>query len=535
MRKFRFLKAGALSGLAVATLVLASPANAQYIGETPPPPAAPRVGTIESPAAALARNVRLLAANPRDFNALMAAGRAELELGDLQAAAGFFGRADELRPNDPAPKIGMGATTIQTGDAAGALSWFAQAQRLGASAAMMGADRGLAHDLLGELSAAQADYRAALYGPTPDEARRRLALSLAIGGQMRDALAALAPLSARGDPATPRLRAFILALGGDKAQAVTTIERSMPGSSARIGPFFDLLPRLSIEQKAAAVHLGIFPTSGEIQLAAVQPPPPKPVTIAPSKTASTQTRAAKSKKLEVGKRVALAPTPIATAPVATQTARPAFSLPSQQAGPPPASQQIVEAEQAPVETASLEPIIEIPTPEPLVPVTTVAVAPTGDRLSGIDKLLAQAIEPKPAPSKKAPSAKTAAADKKARDAKAAADKKAADKKAAEEKKAKEAAAKLGVSGTHWVQLAGGSNADRMSSEYNRIKAKKPALFSGKNGYVTAGKDYFRLLVGPFDDADDARGFVNKLAKAGIDGFSWTRTPAQIKIEKLKGK
>ena len=53
--------------------------------------------------------------------------------------------------------------------------------------------------------------------------------------------------------------------------------------------------------------------------------------------------------------------------------------------------------------------------------------------------------------------------------------------------------------------------------------------------MTGGKDYFRLLVGPFDSKDDAQDFVNKLEKEGVDGFSWTRTPAKIKIEKISSR
>ena len=45
----------------------------------------------ESPADALARNMRLLAINPQDFDALIGAGKAALALDDTQAAAGFFG------------------------------------------------------------------------------------------------------------------------------------------------------------------------------------------------------------------------------------------------------------------------------------------------------------------------------------------------------------------------------------------------------------------------------------------------------------
>ena len=131
----------------------------------------------------------------------------------------------------------------------------------------------------------------------------------------------------------------------------------------------------------------------------------------------------------------------------------------------------------------------------------------------------------------------AADAKAAKAAKAAADKKAAEKKAREEKlaaekKAKEEAAKLGVKGTYWVQLAGGSNQDRMATEYKKLAAKAGKLLKSRSGYVTEGKDYFRLLVGPFDDKSDSQAFVNKLEKEGVDGFSWTRTPPQIRIEKL---
>ena len=169
------------------------------------------------------------------------------------------------------------------------------------------------------------------------------------------------------------------------------------------------------------------------------------------------------------------------------------------------------------------------------------------KLGSIDKLLAAIEEaPPPAPT---PKVETAATDDatttKAAAAKKAADKKAADKKAAEkkvrdaklaaEKKEREEAAKLGIKGTYWVQLAGGSNQDRMTSEYKKLSGKAGKLLKSRPGYVTAGKDYFRLVIGPFDTKSESQSFVNKLAKEGVDGFSWTRTPSQIKIEKLSSR
>ncbi|MFP5330303.1 MAG: tetratricopeptide repeat protein [Alphaproteobacteria bacterium] len=216
----------------------------------------------ESPSDAMARYVRILADSPRDFNALVGAGKASLDLGDAQSAAGFFGRAEEVHPTSPIPQAGMGAALVMTGDPQAALIYFARAEQLGATPAMIGSDRGLAYDLLGKHVVAQTDYRAAMNGPDRDEARRRLALSLAITGKKDDALTTLEPLLARGDSGAARCRALVLALAGDTEGAKQTLRARMPGSEAAMGPFFRMLPALSSPQKAAAVNLGIFPGTG---------------------------------------------------------------------------------------------------------------------------------------------------------------------------------------------------------------------------------------------------------------------------------
>ena len=228
----------------------------------------------ESPAAALARYVRTLASDPKDFQSLIGAGKAALELGDAQAAGGFFARADEANPRSPLPQAGMGAVAVANGDPQGALPYFQRAQQLGAPVAMFACDRGLAYDLLGQQAKAQADYRIALGGRDGDEARRRLALSLAIGGDRNGALQTLAPLSARGDSGVPRVRAFIFALTGDSGAAMSAINAAMPGSWSRIAPFVQRLPSLSAGQRAAAVNLGIFADSGQPTYAAATPSAP---------------------------------------------------------------------------------------------------------------------------------------------------------------------------------------------------------------------------------------------------------------------
>jgi Flp pilus assembly protein TadD len=258
----QFRLAGAL--VAGAALLVAAPCQAQ--GSYSP--------YDESPATALARYVRTLASDPTEFQSLIGAGKAALAMGDAQAAAGFFARADEASPRSPLPQAGMGAVSVANGDPQAALPYFRRAQQLGAPLATFACDRGLAYDLMGQQAQAQADYRAALAGRDSDEARRRLALSLAISGNRDAALQTLAPLSARGDPGVARIRAFVLALSGDSGSAMNAINAAMPGSWSRVAPFVQRLPSLSAAQKAAAVNLGIFPDNGETSYAAAPPPPP---------------------------------------------------------------------------------------------------------------------------------------------------------------------------------------------------------------------------------------------------------------------
>jgi len=527
MLRLGWLKVSVAALLVAGTCVSTSPVFAQ--------------ASTETAADALSRNIRVLAASPRDFNALIGAGRAALELGDVQAAAGFFGRAEEANPNAPAAKVGLGAAMAHMGDADGAIFYFEQAAKLGAQPMLMAADRGLAKDLQGDLKGAQADYRLAIAALGSDEARRRLALSLAIGRDRKAAMEAIQPLLNRHDAAAQRTRAFVLALVGDQIAAAQAIDAVMPGAGARFAPFFRYLPNLSTAEKAAAVHLGIFPEDASTRVAAAEITPPEPEVITPPvkdatnvsptiKQSARRPEPRRPSSMEIAGRVPPPksqplPAPVKTAQTSPEpnfslpsakvaSASPSFSMPSANGAAP------TQSEPAPIEDAA-------------GPAATDEAAAEGN-LSGIDKLLATMAEAPPPAEPKLEAKKPAVSDKsvKAAAAKKAAERKARDEKLAAEKKAREEEAKLGVKGTHWVQLAGGSNQNRMATEYKKLSAKAGKLLKSRSGYVTGGKDYFRLLVGPFDSKSESQAFVNKLEKEGVDGFSWTRTPAKIKIEKL---
>jgi hypothetical protein len=217
----------------------------------------------ESPAAALSRHLTSLAANPRSLSPLMGAGRAALELGDAQAALTFFGRAEELAPQDGRIKMWIGSALVHLQQADGAQTFFAQAASLGVPEAEIACERGLAYDISGDPVRAQRDYRLALQAKRDPETARRLALSLAIAGDRVQALRVIDDQLRAQDRDAERTRILILALTGDSGGAARAVQASMPGGrGSAMAPFLERLSGLNAAERAAAVHLGIFPRSG---------------------------------------------------------------------------------------------------------------------------------------------------------------------------------------------------------------------------------------------------------------------------------
>lgn len=252
------LRRGVRLGLAVlgaGTMFTATPGSAQTNATT---------GVFtERPQAALSRNLRSLAANPKSVTALMGAGKAALDLGDAQAALTFFARAEEQTPRDGRVKMWIAAALVQLQQPHAALKFFRDAAELGVPAGDLARDRGLAHDIAGNPREAQRDYRMALQKGRDDEATRRLALSLAISGEREPALRLLEDQLLVRDRAAERARALVLALTGDTAGATRAVQTAMPGPQAgAMSPFLARLPSLSPADRALAVHLGVFPRDG---------------------------------------------------------------------------------------------------------------------------------------------------------------------------------------------------------------------------------------------------------------------------------
>lgn len=646
MRLTRFLAATA----AIVTLSAAAPAIAQsdFVQRAAVPEADELAGQMRS-----------LAANPLDVNALIRAGELTLDMGDATAAAGFFARAERIDPRNGRIKAGLGGLLVLSERPGEALRRFAEAEALGRDPRFYAAQRGLAYDLVGQQERAQRDYRLALRTAPDDETVRRYALSLGISGLREQALEQIDTLLRRSDRGAWRTRAFILAMTGDTAGASRIAASMMPaGMGQGLDPFFERLPQLSAADRAFAVHFGeVRATPQRLadarmtpNFAPLTPEPGRQVILASAVVAApldakAQRRAAKRNKRERG-NVQLAaanppavplpqpPTYVAGADTAPVTTLPPVAI---AAISPPVDRRLAEVREARSPVQSLDsvsvPVTTVPVPRPSQPIVLAdrgatsifakpadrvastnitAVPPEADnrvlpeptarvpmtdarpieRAADTKPIVVEPAQPErevtpvqvaavptPAPptsgaqrppisedsvlarivasivipgSELEPSraatvpvavaspgtAVPSLVDKKLAAAKAAADKKAlADKKLATEEKAtdkKAADIAKADPARIWVQVAGGANEGSLPKEWAKVRDKAPAAFKGKSGWTTPLRATNRVLAGPFKSSDEARTFVNLIAKSGVSGFMFTSEAGQ-KIAKLPPK
>ena len=358
---------------------------------------------------ALAADMRLLAANPLDIEALVTAGELTLRMGDNTAAAGFFGRAEKLDPLNPRVKAGLGSLLVRAERPGEALRRFQEAEARGLDPRKYAADRGLAYDLIGEQERAQRDYRLALRAGPDDEVTRRYALSMGISGHKKEALDLLDPLLRKSDRAAWRDRAFILAMSGDREGAQKIANSMMsPGLGAGLAPFFDRLPMLSAADRAFAINfgelratperiadarmipalprLGPDPTAPRV-LAAAEQPRPRPIV-------QEDTRKKKRKKGDYLAPAVPAATP--TPPVEVAMNPPSYVAPRAVSTPaPPLPQPSPRVVYAPP-LSGPKPVLT-PAPTPLPPPVKVAESPKPTSTPAAPPPSATVAAPPPAP------------------------------------------------------------------------------------------------------------------------------------------
>ncbi|MGB3797342.1 MAG: tetratricopeptide repeat protein, partial [Alteraurantiacibacter sp.] len=251
----RFLALVAVSPVALVVPSLSVTAETQEVVQALPDPSAEELNDA----------LRRLSRNPQSVPALVAAGRASLSLDDVDAALGFFSRAQDVAPEDTRVLVGLALVALRRGEAVTALQLFENAEAGGVQMMPYEAEKGLAYDLVGRNQSAQRLYRRSLAREDDPTIRRRLALSYAISGNAEESENALMPLLQRQDRAAFRTRAFALAIMGNEQEAISIAETMLPQRiSMRLAPFLRYMPRLTPAQQAAAVNQGRFPAAREI-------------------------------------------------------------------------------------------------------------------------------------------------------------------------------------------------------------------------------------------------------------------------------
>jgi Flp pilus assembly protein TadD len=519
----RLFSRSTVFGLGALLLASASAVSAQY---------------AERPADRLSRYLRELASDPTSLSALIGAGQAALDVGDGNAALGFFARADERSPRNGPVKAGLARALLMVDNPREALKMFDAARSLGVPEAQFAGDRGLAYDLRGDNRRAQQDYALALRSGADDEVTKRYALSLGITGDRDQALRLLDPLLYKRDQGAWRARAFVLAMTGDAPGASKIVRQVMPQRMAEtMDPFLARLAALTPAQKAAAVHLGEMPSNVRFAGGNVQPTPAPTPTARPTPESRDPRRrpgasaplASPAPSRAVRAQVTPQPTPTPTpTPIPDPTrlasasptpaaagnvSMPPQTLPAQQRGDLDAIiREIRAAAATPVQVAQAPPRAT-PTPtQRATPTPTPRASPTP--------------APKPEPVKPDPK-KPGPAATKAEAAKAEAAKLA---KAAAAKKKPEPKNPARI----WVQVAGGANAAALPKEWTAVTAKAAAELKGKGPWTAKNRATNRLLAGPFKSAAEAQAAVSRLRKAGVGAFQWQSDEGEA-VEKLGSK
>lgn len=494
----------------------------------------------------LNRALVALAKSPSDRDTLVEAGTAAMEVNDLEAAVGFFGRAAELDPSDPQVARGLGTVYLRSGRAGEALQQFDRALASGASPGEVLADQSLAFDLVGDQVRAQGGYvRALELDPGNAEVLRRLAVSHAISGNRARFEDALRPLLEQRDMAAFRARAFGLAILGDQDRAAAIVEQVMPRDlSSRIVPYLAYMPRLTAPQQAAAANFGIFPRAADIgrddpRLARfatesrsdsrLQPageplgrraaaPAVTPATTAPAPTAApTPVPAATSTQAAT---FAAAPAPASPpAPLAAPFPDP-FSAPL----PAPATVQAVAAVPAPGPSFAPAPA---PSPAPdAMPafVAAPAPAPAQARVADAFADLTTGALPDPKVGAGAVDLARIAIPREAPPPPVA--------KPAAEKAAKKDPPNPVHPSRVWVQLATGRDLSAFRFDWRRLSRSGGDLLTSLKPHSTPWGQAHRLLAGPLDNRDKGQALVRELKAKGLDSFLYVSPEGEV-IQAIK--
>ncbi|MFM2236261.1 MAG: hypothetical protein RL209_295 [Pseudomonadota bacterium] len=557
--------------------------------------AAPAAPIIAEPAGAaqLRAAMRRISLNPSDADAMADAGNAALALGDANAALNFFTRANTLRPGNSRIVAGLATATVRTENPFEALRLFDQAVSLGANEPAIALDRALAYDLLGNFGRAQQDYKLARTASISDDLIIRQAVSLSLAGQKDAADAMLLPLLQPNSATAWRARAFMLAARGDLRESTKVAQGFMDASSVlRIERFFRLMPSLTDAQKAAAIHLGHFPTGQAVgqdseQVRRIASTLPKAPVVsgdnrlipsgtalgpkaAPSRDSKTMAPKPDRKRVQKAPEQKEIPAIVANIPEAQKLPKTATSQPgtatvrgkleeaksSQIASvsnnaPTPAAITVAPtpAVITPAPTPAPTPAVITPAPATVIVPAVITLQPSQSSGATVEpppaaQAPAVAVQaPEPAPAAPAASSRfdlgaiVEAIDipeSEQRPSQVPVDlKKLKPVVKVDPKLAAKAKAEKEHPARFWVQIATG-NADALGFDYRKLSKTYAALLRSRNAFTAKWGRTDRLLVGPFANQKAAKKWESDYKKAGGLAFIWKSEIGEI-VNPLKTK
>ena len=557
--------------------------------------AAPAASIIAEPAGAaqLRAAMRRISLNPSDADAMADAGNAALALGDANAALNFFTRANTLRPGNSRIVAGLATATVRTENPFEALRLFDQAVSLGANEPAIALDRALAYDLLGNFGRAQQDYKLARTASISDDLIIRQAVSLSLAGQKDAADAMLLPLLQPNSATAWRARAFMLAARGDLRESTKVAQGFMDASSVlRIERFFRLMPSLTDAQKAAAIHLGHFPTGQAVgqdseqvrRIASTLPQAPVVSgdnrlipsgtalgpKAAPSRDSKTMAPKPDRKRVQKAPEQKEIPAIVANIPEAqklpkTATSQPGTATVRGKLEEAKSSQIASVSNNAPTPTAitvAPTPAVITPAPTPAPTPAVITPAPATVIVPAVITLQPSqssgaTIEPPPAAqapavavqaTEPAPAAPAASSrfdlgaiveaidipESEQRPSQVPVDlKKLKPVVKVDPKLAAKAKAEKEHPARFWVQIATG-NADALGFDYRKLSKTYAALLKSRNAFTAKWGRTDRLLVGPFANQKAAKKWESDYKKAGGLAFIWKSEIGEV-VNPLKTK
>lgn len=183
------------------------------------------------PITAIALFERALQGQPDNYDAQLGLATAQLRAERTDAAQISYGKAAALRPDAVEPPLALGRIALRQRRLTEAETRYTQARALAApddTRPLVGL--GATFDLAGKRAEAQRCYRQALAIRPDDDASNNLALSLALGGNPREAVGILLDILQKpgAPPQTRHNLALAYGLMGNMAAAENVLMGSLP-------------------------------------------------------------------------------------------------------------------------------------------------------------------------------------------------------------------------------------------------------------------------------------------------------------------